>query len=371
MAGTVSAAFETFWLWWTQELKGLLPRSAFAVRSRAARRLIIAVDGQRKELLLEKGAHRQPLSETGSGTDWLVPLADAIRSRPDLPVGLRFGGADCFSRTVQLPAQAKGDFGRILDLDMERSTPFRASDVLTAFHVVPDAAAPRGKHAVRHLVIKRKTIAPLLEDMRIAGVEPVFADCWDEARSGGLPVNFLASLQPPMAASPSRRNWIAAILTLLTVSAVAIPIARHRAALRTLEARTEVARAEAASVRLAMEASQTAAAQIEALERRLRGRLPVARIVEELTAIMPDSAWVSDLRIEQDTVEFTGFAKSAAALIPALEASALFADAALTSPVVLDTAEDKERFSARLRLSFADMMPNADEAAAEQEAAAQ
>jgi general secretion pathway protein L len=333
---------------------------------------VIAVDGPRRTLLLEKGAHSETLAIADGAGNSLAAIADIARGKRDLPVGLRFGGADCFTRTLQLPAQAERNFGRILDLDMERTTPFRSSDVLTAFYVIPDAATPRGKRAVRHLVIKRKTIAPLLEEMGDLGIEPAFADCWDEARRGGLPVDFLAAMQPE--AEQGGAGWkrtMAVVAILLAASAVAIPIARHRSALDTLEARTETARAEAASVRLAVEASQTAASQIEAMERRLRGRLPVARIVEELTVIMPDSAWVSDLRIEDNMVEFTGFAKSAAALIPLLEASPLFAEAGLTSPVVLDGAEDKERFSVRLRLSLGDVTANAGPVAAEQEAAEQ
>jgi general secretion pathway protein L len=363
MAGTVSATLETFWRWWTEELKGLLPRQPFAARGRKARRLVIAVDGPRRTLLLERTGHLEPLAEADGAEDGLTSLAERARRWPDLPVGLRFGDADCFSRLVQLPARAESDFGRILSLDMERTMPFRAPEVLTAFHILPDTNLPRGTRAVRHLVVKRKTVMPLVEEMRVLGLEPAFADCWDEARRGGLPVDFLAAMRPETGGDrPGWRRALTLLALLLAASAAAVPIMRHRGALDVLEARSEAARAEAASVRLAMEASASAAAQVEAMERRLRGRLPVARIVEELTVILPDSAWVSDLRIEQGAVEFTGFAKSAAALIPALEASPLFAEANLTSPVVLDAAEDKERFSARLRLSLRDVAASAAEA---------
>jgi general secretion pathway protein L len=60
---------------------------------------------------------------------------------------------------------------------------------------------------------------------------------------------------------------------------------------------------------------------------------------------------VSDLRIDGDVIEFNGFAKSAASLVAPLENSPLFMQASLTSPVVLDSSEDKERFSMRLRLN--------------------
>jgi general secretion pathway protein L len=143
---------------------------------------------------------------------------------------------------------------------------------------------------------------------------------------------------------------MAALLLALPILAAEIVFIRHQHALDAVKARAEAARVEAAKVRLAVDASEAASARIAAMQRLVRARLPVARIIEELTAIMPDTAWVADLRISDDTVEFTGFAKSAASLIPLLAKSPLFTEASLTSPVILDTVEDKERFSVRLRL---------------------
>lgn len=368
MGVKASAAVVNFLRWWGEELKNLLPRSA--LRPRAAPRLVIAVDGPQKTLLLEKGGDSTALSETTAAEEGFAALARLANGRSGMPIGLRLAPTHCFMRKMQLPTQAEGDFGRILDLDMERTTPFRSADVLTAFYIEPGVEAPRGIRAVRHLVVKRKTIEPLLQEMRSLGMEPAFADCWDEARRGGLPVDFLAAGR----AGHERRGGfrlhsVAGLCLLLAATAAAIPIMRHQNALAALEARTIEARAQAAATRQLLETSQSAAARMETMERRLRGRLPVARILEELTAIIPDSAWVSDLRIEGDSVEFTGFAKSAAALIPLLEASPLFAEAALTSPVVLDNNEDKERFSARLRLSLPGRVMAAKEAAAHEEEA--
>jgi general secretion pathway protein L len=143
---------------------------------------------------------------------------------------------------------------------------------------------------------------------------------------------------------------MAGLAVILALSAVAVLIVRHQTALDALKLRADAARAEAATVRLAVEASQAASAQIAAIDRMLHARLPAARIIEELTVIMPDTAWVSDLRIDGDVVEFTAYAKSAAALVPLLAKSPLFTEASLTSPVILDNIEDKERFSVRLRL---------------------
>jgi general secretion pathway protein L len=359
MASPVSNRLEEFLRWWGGELKALVPRSQGAGRGRAARRLVLSVEGPRRRLLLEKGAQFELLDEVDdAGGDSLKGVAKIVKSRSSLPFGLRVPSQDCFSRTVELPAQAEGNFGRILELDMERTTPFRSADVMTAHYAVPGMTAARGKRAVRHLIVKRRTLEPLIADLRALGVEPAFADCWDEERRAGLPADFLAS-----ARGEARRGGLtfapvmAGLAVLLAVSAVAILIVRHQSALEALQARSEAARVEAAKVRAAVEASQSASAQIAAIDRMLHARLPAAKILEELTLIMPDTAWISDLRIDGDVVEFTAYAKSAAALVPLLAKSPLFTEASLTSPVILDTVEDKERFSVRLRLKEHIAMP--------------
>lgn len=320
------------------------------------RRLVLSVEGGLLRLLLEKTGQSEPLAEASEAG--LAQLAQIAKGRPE-PVGLRFGPQDCYVRGLELPAQAEADFGRILDLDMERTTPFRAADVLTAYCVAPGVVAPHGKRAVRHVIIKRRTINPLLEKLRDFGVEPAFADCWTEDRRSGLPINLLAG-----ARRGGRREGLRSmpilvgLFAVLVVGAVIIPITRYQNALDVLNIETATAQREAATVRQAVEASRAASAQIAAMGRLLKARIPLARIMEELTTVVPDSVWVSDLRIDGDVVEFNGFAKSAASLVAPLENSPLFMQASLTSPVVLDNSEDKERFSIRLRLSHGDGIPS-------------
>jgi general secretion pathway protein L len=348
-----STAIHSFLRWWGAELREMLPGRSLTLRNAHVRRLVLSVERPRFRLLLEKAGRSEPLADAvEAGEAGLIELASRIKARPELPVGLRFGPQDCYVRGLELPAQAEADFGRILDLDMERTTPFRAADVLTDYCITPGAAAPHGKRAVRHVIVKRKTIDPLMEGLRDLGIEPAFADCWSEDRRSALPVNLLADARREgQWRSPGMLPAMAGLLVVLAVGAIAIPIIRHKNALDALSTQTAAARSEAATVRQAVEASQAASAQIAAMGRLLQARIPLARIMEELTVVMPDSAWVSDLRIDGDVVEFTGFAKSAASLVAPLENSPLFMQASLTSPVVLDSSEDKERFSMRLRLS--------------------
>ncbi len=66
--------------------------------------------------------------------------------------------------------------------------------------------------------------------------------------------------------------------------------------------------------------------------------------------MLPDSVWLSEFRLEGDALDISGLAKSGAALPPLFAQSTIFADAALTAPLTLDSREDKERFSLRVRI---------------------
>ena len=359
MPANISAAALKFLRWWGSELKGLLPRSMRTPRGRTQRRLVLSVEGARFRLFAERGQQREELplggadGEDGARDEALLRLAEAAKARPGTSVGLRFGAEDCFARSLQLPAAAERDFGRILDLDLERTTPFRRDDVLTAHYIDTGTPAGRGRLSVRQLVIKRRSIEPLLRRMHDLGLAPSFADCWDANHGAGLPVDFLGATPGRASRNNTAAKLVPAMAVLavvLVISALTIFIIRRQNALEQLQTQVATARGEAQKVRHAFESANEVYRQIAAVETLVRERVSVARIIEELTGVLPDSAWIYDLRVDGGTVEFTGFARSAAALIPLLERSKMFTAATLTAPVVLDGGEDKERFSIRVRV---------------------
>lgn len=343
--------------WWGGELRALVPRGLIGNGVANGRRFVISLEGQRNRLLVERGGQQTVLAESPAASG-IGDLAVLAKKHSTHPIGLRFGSSDFFARVLELPTQAQGDYGRILDLDMERATPFRMADVVTAHHVVPGVNAAPGKRAVRHLIVKRKTLDPLIAAMAERSLKPAFVDCWDETGVTAAPVDFLALKASGAGRGVGFTQAMSILAAGLAVSALLVVVVQHRQALENLEERTAAARVDASAIRQAIEQSQKAAQQVSEIGRLIRTRLPAAQILEELTSLLPDTAWVTDLRLDGDTIDFTGFAASAAALVPILENSPQFSDASLTSPVVLDNAEDKEKFSMRLRLTGrADIAP--------------
>ena len=91
---------------------------------------------------------------------------------------------------MELPKAARDDLRRMLNFDLERATPFRLGEVYTAYLPAGEAGA-KGKQRIRQLVVKREAVDPLIADVKAAGLEPAFVDCWQTTPASGLPVNFL------------------------------------------------------------------------------------------------------------------------------------------------------------------------------------
>ena len=358
MSSSFQAAIEIsrrFLAWWGNELAELIPAPLRRWASRDAKRTVLAVEDGGLVHYEESGGRLMRRSEA------ILPLGDVAHDPAGLrrglgrsggPVGIRLPRGACLIRRVELPAAAHGDFVKILRLDLERSTPFRHQDVYSD-HVVEDGAARQGKIWVRQVVAKRELIDPLVRQLATGGVAVAFADCWDESGKQALPIDLLRSARQDPRSGERRRVSPAAILALcalvLSGSAVAIGLARYEAALQKLEEETDAAKAKALAVRRSLTNLEGSLGQVAEL-RRLKARPPVIRVLDELTRLLPDSAWVGYLKIEGEAVEVTIVAPATGELLTLFERSPLFTGASLTAPVTYDAAGQSERATVRMTL---------------------
>jgi general secretion pathway protein L len=387
----IRRGLSSFLGWWIDELSGLVPAPLRRLVSAPRRRIVIAVyprlqfpaaratsncgelpaglqipamraTSDSRELLAglhvleERGGQ---LSSSGPGSGTAEPdvlgtraLAELAQSKPLMPIGIRLPFDACFARRIALPAAARNDARSILNLDLERATPFRADDVYAGYYV-EDPSGEDGKLKVRQVVVKRTTLDPVIKEIEALGLRLSFADCWDEDGRTGLPVNFLES-DPKIASRRGKYFHPNAILVglalVLVCCAMFLVVHKHEGALAQLQRDIAHARGDAQNVRRLLDRAEADLARVASLRRMKRESVLVVQTIEELSRLIPDSAWLTDLRIEGDTVEFSGFAQSAANLLSLLERSAHFTDAALAAPLTLESREDKERFSVRVRL---------------------
>ena len=76
-------------------------------------------------------------------------------------------------------------------------------------------------------------------------------------------------------------------------------------------------------------------------------------IVKEATTVLPNSAWLTRLRVSSANVEAEGYASSASELIPKFEASRLFSRVELASTTVRDQKMNADRFSIKMEIEGA------------------
>jgi len=77
------------------------------------------------------------------------------------------------------------------------------------------------------------------------------------------------------------------------------------------------------------------------------------RMIEELTRLIPDDSWLSECnyKAEEKKIRISGFAVSAAKLIPILEESPLFDNVKFSTVITTDKRSEKERFRIEMNLS--------------------
>jgi general secretion pathway protein L len=371
---TIDSGLSRFLSWWGQELYGLLPGSRPTPESASAR-VTLAVEPTGLRLIEAGGGKSVNTKFRGApAPNGVVPvpammayLASLSRiKKSPTTISLRLPFSACFVRRTELPAGAQRDFARLLALDLERSTPFKTKDVLTTY-TVDGAPTAKGLLKVRHLIIKRKSVEGLTADIEALGLKVTRIECLTEDGAACFPTNFLASSATPGATA--RPIGIATTLLALGVAALAASatytyIDHHAQALTRLQAETTRLKAISQSQKDALAKTQSAFTEIANYQKLRAETVSKVTVIEELSRILPDTAWITDLKLDGSTLDISGLATSAAALVPILERSRTFVDATSTASLTFDPREEKERYSIRARIrSISTEQPRPTEAA--------
>ncbi len=145
---------------------------------------------------------------------------------------------------------------------------------------------------------------------------------------------------------------MSALKTGLTIAAAVLiltaPLLWHShrlAVLSELDARIDESRANLQSVRSEGLRLDTRHSATIALIRRRSEQPMIIALWAEIARALPDDAYAEQISLDSGRLTIEGRAKSAAELVPALERSAFFKEAGLSSSVVLEPESGLERFT--------------------------
>lgn len=336
------------WRWWIDELRQCLP-AVLRERWRARQpRLGLRVDGEVPALYDVSAAPRLLAEAEGMAG---LPALLGHREAGELGrrgVVLCLGEASCLLRELTVPASAAASLERILALDVARLTPFKLEDIAFAWRATRQAD---GKAAVTQAIVKRAEVGRWIAAVKAQG----FAVRGIAVGSAWREFDLLRQFDGP----PSRmtRGMARARQGLMLATAACVALAPiillHKQGEARVALETQIERSREAAVAAGKQFKEIEAST-ETIARLGRGKAAspiVAAVIDEVTRILPDDAWLTSFGLERKEVSLAGSARSAVSLLGMLEASEMFEGARFTAPVSIDREDGSERFSIALKLA--------------------
>lgn len=331
--------------WWWGELAALIPEAARA----AVLGSPVSVGLDREGLFISTDPHSSCPDGPHAGLAERPETGDAIErlGKKGGLVELTLGESVCLIRTTSVPASAMSRAKDILALQLERITPFRRDDVCFGWRLAQARQSGPNTLLVQ-AVVRRDLLAGASERLFAVGFTQVRAVC-RVSDGGDIAISLPAGLSRPKSRLLrwlSAASRISAIVTAVAMAAtILLAFAKQHGALAALDNEIGAMRAAAQNVRVTYDAALASGLQVRTLRQRKLATPTVAAMLEEITRVLPDTAWITDFRMDRGQLTITGFAQSAADLIPAVEASDLFANAEFVSPVVHAPRENGDRFN--------------------------
>jgi general secretion pathway protein L len=337
---------QTFLSWWAAELAACVPPAVKGFLARPGQLVeLVIINGAATFQTRRAGQIRQlariglARNEEAAARRMLEALRVAIRPGRTR-IRLSLSATQVLRRRIELPVAVVENMREVLELELDRHTPFRPAEVyfdhrIAGFDddgkrvIVELAVVPR-RLADRALAIARALGYPP-EQIGIEGDDGV-----NFLPAGGANADIDTRRQPRFA-----RAAVAAAFVLL----LALPwLALHRT-LGQEETRVAELRQQAAAVDVLRHEIQTLLKRNRSLIERKQHEPTLVSVLDELSRVLPDGTWVSELRLDGNKLSLIGYSKSASALIGVIEDSKLFKETQFGSPVLLDPDIGAERFN--------------------------
>lgn len=343
--------------WWKRELAGLVPRPIVGALECPPRLLSLEVQptGFRSRVTYHSlsGGVTRAFDEREFDGVAAVEVLRALRKTHGqlLAARILLPESQCLVLARTVPAPALEHVDEIMALELERKAPFQR-DAIFAAPIVESAGIRRDDYRVRFVVVKRTRLAPIVEALRAASIPLVGTYFVCDDRS--LPVALLGSHRsgPEPVADRMKRlsSWLGVAVVALLSMWLALYHWRQAEVLVKLEAEvSDLKRAALAARQLQSQREQSVERVARIYARKSQQPTTIA-IWEEITRTLPDTAWVSEFRLEDGALTLDGYSRSAADLIGILSRWSLAARVEFMSPVVRDPQSGMERFRIRVQL---------------------
>ncbi len=326
--GVVGRLILEGWRWWIAELEGMVPAALRRPRAKGAPWLaeVQSLDGPVR--LWRAGAPAGPLA-----------AADGHERRADLALPAHA----VLVQELELPRMSQGDLRRLVELNIDRFTPFRADQVHFDVKVV-GVAADGARQRVRLAMIARDRAQAALALAERLGlkVQRLGLACAD---GGPLEFDFTRAMKGRggLGASGGRGVWLWGACAALTLASLGIAVLEDMNDVRGLERLVEAQRpATTLAARLRRTVQGEQQRRLALLTR--RSVQEPLRILDAATRSLPQTVWVQRLEWNGRAVRLVGFRPPAVDVAAALQGPALRNVRSLASDMATPVAGGKVPF---------------------------
>ena len=337
-----------FFRWWIEELRLAMPASWQQRLQYALRRVTLLQNGDVLEIGVDKSRSLRNLLTLSVAQDASLrkqQIDDLLQEHElqEAPRFLLLPFNAVLNTEMRLPAAAEPNLAQVLNFEMDRQTPFRASDVYFDWKVL-DREAESGQIRIDLYLVPRADVDDMLKTVAGWGIPLGGVDILHDTRTLGL------NLLPPDRRSrtvnhKARLNFVlggacAALLALVMTQSLSLR--SHQ--VEELEQAIAQVQGEARAVMQIKERIEDSSEAAGFLAKK-RAETPLSiAVLADITRILPDDTYLDRLVISKSSVQLQGKSQNAQQLIELVNESPLLDEAAFRGSTRLDARSGLEIF---------------------------
>jgi len=337
-----------FLRWWTEELRQAMPASWQQKLQHALRRATLVVRNDSLSVGVDENRSLETLEVFSMAQDAVLQkqqVEDLLLKNElqEAPRFLLMELESVLNRELKLPLAAEANLAQVLSFEMDRQTPFRASDVYFDWKVL-GRNSETGQLRLEIFVIPRIEVDQAVSAVTDRGFNLSGVDIIDGDKALGL--NLLPAERRFRSVNRKARMNLAlgaaCAVLLAMVMAQSIYLREHQVAeLEEAIAEVQGEAREVMKIKKQIEESSEAAGFLATR----RAEVPLAiEVLADITRILPDDTYLDRLVITNSSVQLQGKSQNAQRLIELVNESGLLDEAAFRGSTRLDARSGLEIF---------------------------
>ena len=202
-----------------------------------------------------------------------------------------------------------------------------------------------------YAIIKRDILEALAGAIKKSNAKILKVDFQIGQGSASCIATHIVEFRPLLAVSKARISaWFVCVFFVCSVISYALSYIETSRAMETVETENQQLVVQVEKVRKSLETEEKNQHEISTLRSVLNQGQTVSALLEELSKILPDGTFLTDLSFDAASITVSGYSDTTSSILVAIEASPFFDKAEFSEPILKVPDQTKSRFSVRFEL---------------------